>query len=271
MTMEYATDCSVQEMLASFLAHDIEDGEIAVVGANMPIARAAVLLAHLTHAPNLALILSYSITNLLNIPIIGSFDSETDFRLARWAECYCRDDDLNTIHAKRMLDQCRFYIGALQVDKYGNSNLIGIGKNHRKLDLRGPGGIGTTSMTTFAKCYYIILNSHTHLIFVEKCDYISSVGWGPGGSDARNKMGLPGGGPRYVLTPLCIMDFEENTKRMRLKSVHPGVTVEQVIDNTGFELVIPEKVPTTDPVPKEELWLLRNRIDPEGLLRHASR
>jgi glutaconate CoA-transferase subunit B len=63
------------------------------------------------------------------------------------------------------------------------------------------------------------------------------------------------------------MDFEENTKRMRLKSVHPGVTVEQVIANTGFELIIPEGVPTTEPPTKEELWLLRNRIDVEGVLR----
>lgn len=265
--MEYATDYSTGEMLASFLSHDIEDNEIGAVGATMPIARAAVLLAHFTHAPNMAIILGYSKTNLLNVPTIGSVSSETDFRQARWAECYCRDEDLNTIELKRALQQCRFYIGALQVDRYGNSNLIGIGPDPQRLKVRGPGGVGTTVMTTFAKYYYLIVESHQRRTFVEKCDYISAVGWGRGGSEGRKELSLPGGGPRYVLTPLCIMDFEEDTKRMRLKSVHPGITVGQVIENTGFDLIIPDKVPTTEPPTKEELWLLRNRIDVEGSLR----
>jgi glutaconate CoA-transferase subunit B len=265
--MGYATDYSVREMLACFLSHDIEDGEIGTVGATMPIARAAVLLAHFTHAPNLTALLGYSKTNLLNIARIGSVHSETDFRQTRWAECYCRDEDLNTVELRRSLQQCRFYIGALQIDKYGNSNLIGIGRNAHRLSVRGPGGVGTTVMTTAAKYYYIITESHDKRIFVEKCDYISAVGWGDGGAEARKKLGLPGGGPRYVLTPICIMDFEDDTKRMRLKSIHPRVTIEQVIDNTGFELIVPEKVPTTEPPLDDELWLLRNRIDVGGVLR----
>lgn len=265
--MGYAKGYSIRELLACFLSHDIEDGEIGTVGATMPTARAAVLLAHLTHAPNLTALIGYSKTSLLNIPTIGSVHSETDFRQTRWAECYCRDEDLNTVELKRALQQCRFYIGALQIDKYGNSNLIGIGRDPRRLTVRGPGGVGTTVMTTYAKYYYIIVESHDKRVFVENCDYVSAVGWGDGGAEGRKKLGLPGGGPRYVLTPMCIMDFEENTKRIRLRSIHPGITVEQVINNTGFELVIPGEVPTTEPPTKNELWLLRNRIDVEGLLK----
>ena len=63
------------------------------------------------------------------------------------------------------------------------------------------------------------------------------------------------------------MDFEEGTKRMCLKPVHPGVTVKEVIENTGFELIIPKEVPTTPPPTEEELNILRNRVDPAGLLR----
>lgn len=265
--MEYAIDYSMREMLASFLSHDIEDGEIGAIGATMPIARAAVLLAHLTHAPNLKIILGYSKTNLLHVPTIGFVSSETDFRLARWAESICRDEDLNTTELKRSLKQCRFYIGALQVDKYGNSNLIGIGPNPQRLRVRGPGGVGTTVMSCSAKYYYIIVESHQKRLFVEECDFISAVGWGEGGHEGRKRLGLLGGGPKYILTPLCIIDFVEDTKRARLKSVHPGVTVEQVTKNTGFELIIPEEVPTTEPPTKEDLWLLRNRIDMEGSLR----
>ena len=96
-----------------------------------------------------------------------------------------------------------------------------------------------------------------------------------GGADARKKLGLPGGGPRFCITPLCIFDFEDESKRMRLKSVHPGVTVEQVLASTGFQPIVPAQVPTT-PVPTEEqVALLRNRIDVEGdaapAVRHGAR
>jgi glutaconate CoA-transferase subunit B len=63
------------------------------------------------------------------------------------------------------------------------------------------------------------------------------------------------------------MDFEETSKRMRLKSVHPGVSVQQVIDNTGFELIVPKDVAETAGPTEEELDTLRNQIDIEGMLR----
>jgi glutaconate CoA-transferase subunit B len=66
---------------------------------------------------------------------------------------------------------------------------------------------------------------------------------------------------------LCIFDFEEQSKRMRLKSVHPGVTVEQVLDNTGFKPIVPDHVPTTPAPTAEQVVLLRNRIDVDGVLR----
>ncbi|MFC2013798.1 CoA-transferase [Chloroflexota bacterium] len=261
----YTTDCSVPEMLACFISHEFEDGEEIGVGANLPIPRAASFLAHMTHAPNTVLILSYGKTSLPDVSVLGPLQSAFDFRKARWAEYYDRDEDMVT-EAKRV-NRGRFFIGALQVDKYGNSNLIGIGDNHSRLNLRGPGAVGTTSMTCYAKCYYIMLNSHNKCVFVEECDYISAVGWGEGGIDGRKKLALPGGGPKYVLTPICIMDFEEMTKRMRLRSVHPGITIKQVVANTGFELIIPDRVTTTEAVSEEELQLLRNRIDVDGVLR----
>ena len=264
--MEYAADYSVPELLACFLARDLEDGDDLNVGASMPIARAAVLLAHFTHGPNMTMCLSYSKTSILNVPSVPTLLNEVDFRLARWAESYFRDEDQPAEYKLRALNR-PFFIGALQVDRYGNSNLIGIGKDYKKLTLRGPGAIGTTGATMGDKYYYIVVNSHSKRIFVEKCDYISSLGWGEGGADGRRKLGVPVGGPKYVLTPLCIMDFEEQSKRMRLKSVHPGVTVEEVVQNTGFELVLPEKVPQTEPPTREEMDILRTRIDCEGVLR----
>ena len=100
--------------------------------------------------------------------------------------------------------------------------------------MRGPGGVGTASMGTNIGRYYLYVNNHNKQTLTERLDWRSSFGYGEGGADARKKLDLPGGGPRFCITPLCIFDFEEQTKRMRLKSVHPGVTVEQVLASTGF-------------------------------------
>ena len=74
-------------------------------------------------------------------------------------------------------------------------------------------------------------------------------------------------GRAICITPLCIFDFEDESKRMRLKSVHPGVTVEQVLASTGFKPIVPAQVPTTPAPTEEQVALLRNRIDVEGVLR----
>jgi len=111
------------------------------------------------------------------------------------------------------------------------------------------------------------LNNHTPRLLVEKCDFISAFGWGDGGADARKRLGIPGGGPQLCITPLCVMDFAEDTKCMRLVSVHPGVTVDDVKDATGFPLEISDKLTTTKIPSLEELTILRGRVDPHGSLR----
>ena len=101
--------------------------------------------------------------------------------------------------------------------------------------------------------------------FVPKVDYITTPGYltGPG---AREKAGLPAGtGPYRVITQLGVYGFDEKTKRMMLLSVHPGVTIEQVKENTGFELIIPDEVGETEPPTEEELKILRE-IDPAGIV-----
>lgn len=258
---------SVPELLACFISRDLEDGGKIGIGQNLAIARAGVLLAHLTHAPNMIIHFAYTTTNLLHVPKIGYFELESDQRGAIWGESvYVDEQDVLWIRDK--IKKFRFFIGGLQIDKYGNSNLIGIGPDYKRLKVRGPGGVGTCMMSANAKYYYIILNNHDKRTLVDKCDYISALGYGDG-PGTRQRLGLPGGGPKYCITPFCIMDFDEKTRRMRLKSVHPGVTIEQVLENTGFDLVIPKNVPITEPPTEEELEILRARCDPEGVLRQG--
>ena len=103
-------------------------------------------------------------------------------------------------------------------------------------------------------------------LFVDKVDFISGPGFvdGPGG---RERIGSPSysEGPRYVVTPVAIFDFDEETKVMRLKSVHPGHTVEEVKSRMGFIPIIPDNVPETEPPTVEELELIR-AFDPDRIL-----
>lgn len=260
-----ATDYTTKELMAAFVAGEIRDDETVSVGASLPVCRAGILLAHLTHAPSLKVQMSFTMTNLRNVEVLKSFEFITDWRAARWAEYFYNHDSGPDLYKRRR--QAIFFIGGLQIDAFGNTNLIGIGADFKHLKMRGPGGVGTASMATNIGRYYLYVNNHSKQTLTERLDWRSSFGYGDGGADARKKLGLPGGGPRFCITPLCIFDFEEESKRMRLKSVHPGVTVEQVLASTGFQPVVPDNVPTTPAPTEEQVALLRNRIDVEGVLR----
>lgn len=257
-------DYSIDELRACFLSRDFEDGERVFLGANVNVGRAGMLLAHILRAPSMKIQIGLSWTNLSDHREVGLHPDSTDYRDARWAEAF--------VHLDTMINSYRFFsttfvVSALQIDRFGNSNLIALGEDHRKPALRGPGAIGSVSSTAYCDRFYITPPRHDRSIFVSECDFISSVGWGDGGADARERLGLPGGGPRYCVTPRCVFDFDEKTKAMRLHSLHPGHSLEEVLENTGFEVIVPDEVPETEPPRPIELETLRTLIDRQGLLR----
>lgn len=259
------TSYSPFEIMAVVLARELTNDDTVLVGTAMPMAEAAQRLAGLTHAPNMEIVNSpvrMNVSHLNQFPMPAYFG---DRRPMRWAESYWdkghRFDDV------RAWKRYVFFIGGIQVDRFGNTNLIGIGSDYNKLKFRGPGSVGTTTISAHVGRYYIVLNSHNERTFVERCDFISTFGWGEGGADARKRVGLPGGGPKLCVTPLCVMDFDEETKHMRLVSVHPGVTEAEVQAKTSFPLLRKGPVPTTEPPSEEELRVLRTRIDMAGQLR----
>lgn len=268
MVKKYAQDYTRGELIATFVSKQITDGEYASAGAGQETIRAGILLAHLTHAPNLHFYASQCRLNLWATANPEFFDLVTDWRGARGAESYVIFDEMPSFLREWTRRRVGF-VGAVQIDRYGNTNLIGIGSDYRRLKFRAMGPVGTTTLSSYCEHYYIFAGAHSKRNFVDKCDYVSSYGWGEGGADARTKLGLPGGGPKYCITPLCIMDFEPVSKRMRLKSVHPGVSVNQVVENTGFELVIPANVPETEPPTVKELEVLRTKVDVNGMLRQS--
>lgn len=254
-----------KEIMAATIAHGLEDGQWVEVGANLPVPRAGALLAHLTHGPNMTVMIAMTKAYLRDEPVIDEFEFITDVRAMRWAEAYYQHDQL--LNNQRHRRNGVFFCGGLQVDAYGNSNLIGIGDDYQKLKFRGPGAIGTCNATIQVGTWHLITSSHDRRTLVERVDYVSALGYGRGEPELRRELGLQNPGPTSIITPLCVFDFDENTRRARLKSIHAGVELQDVVDNTGFDFDRPGEVPLTDGPTAEELEMLRMRIDAGGALR----
>lgn len=185
--------------------------------------------------------------------------------LLRW-ECAARLPVERCLDVfRRGLMTCSFISGA-QIDRYGNLNSVRIGRGERPT-VRLTGPIAQADHAVFAQRTFVIM-PHQRRVFVERVDFVSAPGHGDG-SGWRERHGLPGGGPEKVITDLAVLGFDRDTRSMTLESVHPGVTTEQVVAETGFELLMPSSVPTTEPPSQAELAAIRERIDPAGKLLEA--
>jgi hypothetical protein len=146
-----------------------------------------------------------------------------------------------------------FFVGGMQIDREGSTNLIGLRGDDGNLKVRGPGSIGTTSIATLASQVVLFSWEHTPRRFVEKVDYVSVPGW-----KRRAAAGLEGG-PALCITSKGVMDFHDG--EMRLRSVHPGTDVAAIRNATGFPLIAPDGVPATpEPSPQELDALSRIRF-----------
>ena len=148
-----------------------------------------------------------------------------------------------------------FFLGGVQIDGQANINLVGTGA-YPKMDRRFPGSFGSAYMYFVVPKVILFRPEHSKRVFVPEVDFISA----PGTSEAG--VYRPGG-PYALVTELCLMMFDRERKRFRLTSVHPGHSLEEVQDNTGFDFDIPEHVPETTGPTDTRLELLRSRISPE--------
>ena len=157
-----------------------------------------------------------------------------------------------------------FYSG-IQIDKFGNINLTYVGGTYDRPRFRGP-GVANVSMGVVCQRIYLYPTTHTKATFVERVDFVTIPGW-LGGPDGRRQAGIDTPGPQLVVSPRAVLDFETETRQMRLASVHEFSSVEEVVENTGFDLIIPDNVSVTPPPTPEELAILRQEIDLAGVLR----
>ncbi len=247
-------DYSVAELMTVCLAKEIRDGERVLQGLYSPMPMIACLLAKNFYAPNMVFINTAD--------TIDPQPREVPFSTAGPA---LQENAVAYIPLYQTFDLAQqgkldlIFLGAAQVDKYGNTNLSVIGP-FESPKVRLPAGAASAHLCAIMDTV-IWVPRHNARVLVEKVDFITGQGYLTGG-DAREKAGIPKGGPRKVVTNLCIMDFEPESKAMRLVSTHPGVTIEEVKENTGFDLIIPEKVETTEPPTPQELEFIRE-IDPK--------
>lgn len=256
--------CTLPELLAVFFSYEVQDGEHIPVGGGLHIPRAGYLLAHLRDCPNTTPLVAQSWCYLRGLERMPWFYTVSDGDATGLIERMQEHEVVLDHNLGNYADA--FVIGGLQVDPYGNTNLLGLrGEDGLPFRLRGAGPVAAPSMSDHVSRFYIWMTRHDPRVFVERCDYVSALG-----SRDRATIGAPGGGPRFCISPLAVMDFEPESGRMRLHSVHPGVTVDDVVAATGFELVLPDEVPQTPAPSAEDVALLRERVDWRGALRRGS-
>jgi glutaconate CoA-transferase subunit B len=245
---------SPMELMICAAARELEDGRTVAVGTGLPCA--AAMLAQRTHAPNLVICFEAGglAPRLPTMPI--SVGDSTTFHKAVLATSMA---DVMQFCQRGMIDYT--FLSGAQIDPFGNLNSTMIGTDYARPKVRLPGSGGANDLATF--CWKtLIVMKHDAKKFVPKLDFLTTPGYltGPG---AREAAGLPTGtGPHRVISDLAILDFHPDTRRMRVRSLHPGKTREQVIAATGFELTAVSDLGTT-PMPTErELHILRTQVDP---------
>lgn len=254
--------CATGELLAVLLARDLADHETAIIGTNSDIQLAACRLAQETHAPRLTWFSGPGgMVNPQVNRLLPTADADNIETAEAWFDLPVMVDYIDwRIH---FFDFA--ILGALQVDRFGNLNTVVLGE-HAKPKLRGPGTVGIAALTGLARRYYIVLTRHDRGVFVPRLDFRCAPGYLEGGN-SREEYGLPPGGPKLVVTPLGVFDFEPRSKAMRVHSLHPGVSLEQVRDATGFELLVEGTPPVTRMPSAQELEVLRSRVDSAATLR----
>jgi glutaconate CoA-transferase subunit B len=253
-----AATCKAIELMIVAASHLLEDGQTVAVGTGLPCA--AAMLAQRTHAPNLTVCFEAGgfAPRLPRMPI--SVGDSTTTHQALLATSMI---DVMQFCQRGMIDAT--FLSGAQIDPYGNLNSTMIGTDYAKPKVRLPGSGGANDLASF--CWRVlIVMKHDAKKFVPKLDFLTTPGYltGPG---ARQAAGLlPDTGPYRVVTDLAVLDFHPTSKRMRLISCHPGVTVHQVQQATGFELLMADECGETTPPTPDELHLLRTAVDPDGYI-----
>lgn len=243
------------ELLTINAARLLRDGDVVFVGVGLP--NLACNLARRTHAPSLLMIYEAGVIGAQPARLPLSIGDPT---LVSGASAVCSMYDIFALYLQRGNVDVGF-MGGAQIDRYGNINATVIGE-YTTPKVRLPGSGGAKEIAAWAdRCY--IITPHQLRRFPEKVDFCTSAGFLGGGME-RQAAGLRGGGPQAVVTDLCIMEPDE-TGELCIRALHPGKTVSQVQENTGWEIKTAAGLSETAPPSSDELNILRQELDPGGI------
>lgn len=241
----------IDELISVCISRQVTDGEVLAQGINTPLVMAGLILAKCTHAPNVsfASAVGQSLTQEWASLSVGRVE-EMWLKLGLFHAGFATAaaELLPKYHPKE-------FFRPAQVDVYGNTNNIAFGRDYRRPRMRLPGTGGIPDVTPVADRTYLYVPRHSPVTFVKQLDFRSGLGHMP----ERKR----GHGPHYLISDLGQFDWQDG--RMRLTHTHPGVTVEQIVRKTGFDLEIAPDMRETSPPSAHEIELLREQIDPLGV------
>ena len=249
---------NTREFLAFIGASLLEDKKTVFVGTGFPIV--AAMLAQKTHAPKLVIVFEAGGLGpqLPELPVsVG--ESRTFYHAV----------SASSMHDTMSLSQSGYidfgFLGAAQMDMHGNINTTVIG-DHDNPTSRLPGSGGANDVASFSHKLIIIIAKQSKRTFVNKLDFLTTPGFlsGPG---AREKAGLPADtGPYRVITQFGLFGFDDKTKKLKLISLHPGVTFDEVKEHSQFEILMPDRIATSPEPSDKDLAILRQEIDPAAIV-----
>jgi glutaconate CoA-transferase subunit B len=251
--MSKSSQYTASEILTILSARQLKDGQVVFAGVGIPLLAAT--LAQRLGCPGL--------TILFEGGVIGAFvepgklpPSTNDQRCTKRANMVLGSADVLLLLQRGYVDVG--FMGGAQIDQYGNLNSSFIG-NWKEPTVRLPGTGGGNDISSLTNM--IVAMKHEKRRFVEKVDFITSPGFIRGGN-TRAESGLTHGGMFRVITELATFSFDDDERRMKVLALNPGVTREQVQDNTGFDLLFDYSVSVTEPPSERELSTLRT-LDPD--------
>jgi glutaconate CoA-transferase subunit B len=242
------TDYTPTEMMTVTAARALKNEDVCFVGIGMP--SAACNLARLTHAPEITLIYES-----------GTIGTKPDVLPLSIGDGELCETAVNTVSVPEMF---RYwlqggkisvgFLGAAQLDKYGNINTTVIG-DYDNPKVRLPGGGGAPEIATSCGEIFLVMKQSKRG-FVEKIDFVTSLGYGKGGND-RESYGVTTKGPSRLITDLCVMEPHPVDKHFIVTSIHPGVSRDEIVEATGWKVEFANEVAET-PIPSDqELTVLR--------------
>lgn len=250
-----AEDLKPDEIMAIAAARELRDRTVCFVGIGLP--STAANLARLTHAPGTVLVYESGTIGAKprSLPL-----SIGDGELAETADAVVPVPEIFNYWLQGGRVDVGF-LGAAQIDRFGNLNSTVIG-DYDTPKVRLPGGGGAPEIAAMAREVIVIMRQSPRA-FVEQLEFRSSVGYGDGPGD-RERLGLPGGGPTVVITDLGVLRPDPELRELTLAQLHPGVSVEQATEATGWPLRVAPDVAQTPPPTAHELRVLRELKAAQG-------